>query len=404
MEFPGQVVHVLQPAVCPARPERRHQVGGIAGKDGAAMDEFFHAAALEGVQAHPLVLEFKVGTEEGADLGVDILLLHHLLAVDVPAHLEIDAPDVIGLLVDQRSLAGVERRVEPEAPDRGEVRFHAHVGNQEVVLEYPAHEIQSQGLPYRAAMPVRGDQVIATEPVFPCGGVHGHDDLVSVIDDTGYLVLPADTGLRVLREQVDQVFFRIELLQVDERGEFLFLVRQQVKFVDRLGLLAEIDPALVPHHAFFHHAPADADAIQDLQRAFRPAYRARTVTHGVVFLQHHGADTVARQVYGARQADGTAACDDHREMGYLPGIDPGGPDKFIHAPRLAAGLPGLAYIAVLSHGLILAVIAGRLNMPAIPRNNTGTGLHGKKKARSAGQTLRAINALTAIVGGKVLVN
>ena len=317
------------------------------------MDEFFHAAAFERVQAHPLVVEFKIGTQKSPDFGVYILFLHHLLAVDIPAHLEIDAPDVVGLLVDQRGLSGIERRVEPEAPDRGEVRFHAYVGNQEVVLEYPAYEIQSQGLPYRAAMPVRGDQVIATEPVFPCGGAHGHDDLVGAVLDTDYLVLPADPGLRMLRKQVDQVFFRIELLQVDKRGELLFLVRQQVELVDRFGCLAEIDPALVPHHAFFHHAPAGADAIQDLQRTLRPADSARTVTHGVVFLQHHGADAVARQVYGAGQANGSSTCDDHREMGDCPAVDLRGLYKIINAPRLAAGLPRLAYIAVLRHGHII---------------------------------------------------
>ena len=70
--------------------------------------------ALEGVDADPLELERPVLAEHRLQPRADALGLALLDRVGVPAELQVDAPDVVGLLVQQGGLAGVERRVEPE--------------------------------------------------------------------------------------------------------------------------------------------------------------------------------------------------------------------------------------------------------------------------------------------------
>ena len=67
-----------------------------------------------------------------------------LFLVDVPAKLEIDAPYAVRLLVQQGRLAAVEGRVEPEPALGREVGVHHHVGDQKVVLEDAADEIEAE--------------------------------------------------------------------------------------------------------------------------------------------------------------------------------------------------------------------------------------------------------------------
>jgi hypothetical protein len=91
---------------------------GIADEKDAAMAELLHAAALEGIDADPLELEFAVGAEHGLDPGNDLLRLLLFLRVGLPAELEVDAPHVVGLLVQQHRLVRMERRV--DRPTRSE--------------------------------------------------------------------------------------------------------------------------------------------------------------------------------------------------------------------------------------------------------------------------------------------
>ena len=75
---------------------------------------------------------------------LDLLRLLLLLGVGIPAELEVDAPDVVRLAVQQHALARVEGRVEPEPALGGEIGRHLHVGDQEAVLEDAALALQAQ--------------------------------------------------------------------------------------------------------------------------------------------------------------------------------------------------------------------------------------------------------------------
>ena len=64
--------------------------------------------------------------------------------IGVGAKLQIDAPDVVRLAMHQGRLAGMEFRREPEAAFGRKIRRHAHVGDQELVLEGDAGEAEAK--------------------------------------------------------------------------------------------------------------------------------------------------------------------------------------------------------------------------------------------------------------------
>src|SRR4029079_9200965 len=86
---------------------------GIAGKDHPAMDEFVHPPALEFVQRYPFEIEL-VMTQHPGNPRPDVFRLLFGCGIRKPAELQVDPPDIVRLLVQQRRSSGVERRVEPE--------------------------------------------------------------------------------------------------------------------------------------------------------------------------------------------------------------------------------------------------------------------------------------------------
>src|SRR3974390_3013922 len=99
---------------------------GIAGKDHAAVDETIHAPALEFVQRNPFELELVVA-EHARNPRPYILRLLLDGWIGITIELQVDPPDIVGLLVQERRAPGMERRIEPEPALGGEFRRHLHV-------------------------------------------------------------------------------------------------------------------------------------------------------------------------------------------------------------------------------------------------------------------------------------
>ena len=99
LEFPAEVVDVLDAAVGAAGAEGRDLVRGVAEEEDAAVAKALHSAAAKAVDGDPFELEFSLGAEHGAQAREDALGALLLLFVDVGAELEVDAPDVVGLFV-----------------------------------------------------------------------------------------------------------------------------------------------------------------------------------------------------------------------------------------------------------------------------------------------------------------
>jgi len=83
----------------PRAPNGETEVGAVAREDHAPVDEAGHPAALESINAIPFLRIFHVGAKHRSDLRVHIFWPDRGVAVDLPAKLEVDPPDVVRLLV-----------------------------------------------------------------------------------------------------------------------------------------------------------------------------------------------------------------------------------------------------------------------------------------------------------------
>src|SRR3979411_3154862 len=86
---------------------------GIAGKDHAAMDKFLHATTLEFVERYPFEVELLM-PEHMRDPWPHIFRALLDRRIGIWIELQINPPDVVRLLVQQRGPPGVKRRGEPQ--------------------------------------------------------------------------------------------------------------------------------------------------------------------------------------------------------------------------------------------------------------------------------------------------
>ena len=132
---------------------------GIAGEDHAAVQKAVHPAALEFVERDPFELELVVA-EHARDPRPHVLRPLLDDGIGIRMELQIDPPDIVGLLVQQRRTPGMKRRIEPEPALGRKFRGHLDVGDQELVLEHLAGEFRADHLPQRRARAVAGDDII----------------------------------------------------------------------------------------------------------------------------------------------------------------------------------------------------------------------------------------------------
>src|SRR5213075_1836043 len=88
------------------------------------------------------------------------------LGVGLPAELEVDAPDTVGLLVQQHALARMKRRVEPEAALGRKIhRVHPDVRDQEPVAKLAALRLEPEQRAQRRARTVAGRHMTGLDRV-----------------------------------------------------------------------------------------------------------------------------------------------------------------------------------------------------------------------------------------------
>ena len=160
IELPRDILGVFQARIGAARAERRDLMRGVAGKDHAAVEESVHPPALEFVERDPFEIELVVA-EHACDPRPHILRQLLDRGIGDRVKLQVDAPDIVRLLVQQRRPPGMERRIEPEPALGRKRRGHLDVGDQELVLEHLPCEFRTYHLPQRGARAVAGDDKIA---------------------------------------------------------------------------------------------------------------------------------------------------------------------------------------------------------------------------------------------------
>lgn len=181
------------------------------------------------------------GPSRGADARQHVLGLDRLDGIGVPAQLEVDAPDVVRLHVQQHGLIGVEGRVEPEPALGREIGLHLHVGDQEAVAEDAAVAFLADQLAHRRARAVAGDQPVGAQRVGAFGRLDADSHAAGVLFQAGDLVFPAQVDVRLGAGLLVQKALGVVLLQVDEGRAAVAGLGQQVEAPD--FLLAEEDLA-----------------------------------------------------------------------------------------------------------------------------------------------------------------
>ena len=268
-------------------------MGAVAAEDHRAVDEALQPPALKGVDAHPLQPKVRMA-QHALDPGPDDLGAPLALGIGVPAELEVDAVDRVGLPMQQRRLPLVEGRLEPEAPLGREVGCHLDVGDEEALLEHLPREVETQHLAHRRARPVAGHDVSRLEVV---GAVRRLDPQRGVVParlQSGHPVAEPQIDQRMREGRLGEVTLHVILLEVDEGRHPVAVLGQQVEREDLA--LAVIGPPDLPADALLEHPIGDAQPVQDLERALRPADRARARGHHVVVVEHRRGDPVPRHV------------------------------------------------------------------------------------------------------------
>jgi hypothetical protein len=145
--------------------------------------------------------------------------------------------------------------------------------------------------------------------VLAIGRRDAHLDAVRKRLHVDHLVPPADLHAQ-LRGALDQELLDVVLLQIDERRPPMAGLGQEIELIDLL--CAEVHATDAPAHALFDQALAAAEAIQDLERALRPADRARAEADGVALVEQQQVDAALREIDRRGQADRPRAHHDHR--------------------------------------------------------------------------------------------
>ena len=230
--------------------------------------------------------------------------------VGVGTELQVDAPDIVGLAMHQRRLAGVEARIEPEAALGRDVGRHPDVGDQELVLEGDAGKFQPEQIARGRARAVGGDQPVGVERVGPIVGGDGQPHMIVARGDADELVLPAQVDGVDLADAIAQSLLEIILLQIDEGRHLVPGLGQQVEREHEI--VAEEDLAEFPGDALPDQRLADAEAVEDLQRALRPADAARALADAVGVVDEHDRHAAQAEIDGAGQAHRSGADHHHR--------------------------------------------------------------------------------------------
>ena len=141
------------------------------------MAELVDAAAGKLVHRHPLQFKLHIRAQHGLDTGNHFFWFLFFVGVSIPAQLEVDAPNVVGLFVQQNALALVEWWVKPEPALGRKSRLHDHIGNEEAVLKKLAGEVSAHHAAGVAVGTVGGNHPLCLqlENAIGClNSEHGH--------------------------------------------------------------------------------------------------------------------------------------------------------------------------------------------------------------------------------------
>ncbi|MPL98953.1 hypothetical protein SDC9_45165 [bioreactor metagenome] len=309
-ELPADVMGVGDAVVQPAHAEDRHDMGTVADEDHRALAVVLERQRVGRIDRPP----FKLPRARMADLGqhrgdavAHDVLAHCLGRVLVIAKLIVDAPDVVGLAVNEHRRAGPAGRVEKRAADRRIVVLHLHVGDDIAALEILPLQAQAKLAAHRAARPVGGQNPTGVEAVASLGIGDGQPRAGLVDLDPLEPALPARLDQRVGLDRLPQIGLDELLLEVVHRAEFLF---RPVGHVELEDLPAAVEAApRGPAERLLEEGRDHAEAVEDGIALPRDADRPAAIVEAVLRLDQHRGDALLGKRQRRDHADGAGADD-----------------------------------------------------------------------------------------------
>jgi hypothetical protein len=101
--FQPRLSDVLYPAIAAPRAERRNHMRAVAHEDHATMHEALQHHAAEAIDREPVHPE-RLVPHDGANARQDAVLGDLGIGIGIRVELQVDAVDVVGLLVQERGL------------------------------------------------------------------------------------------------------------------------------------------------------------------------------------------------------------------------------------------------------------------------------------------------------------
>lgn len=127
------------------------------------------ASAGKLVDRYPLKLKVGLRPQHLAHPRLHPLGLALFNRVSIPSQLKVDPPDVIALLVQQRRLARMKRRIEPEPALGRKLGLHQHIRDQKAILKRLPGERRAHHRTCVAVGAVAGDHPGSDGLVAPSG-------------------------------------------------------------------------------------------------------------------------------------------------------------------------------------------------------------------------------------------
>ncbi|CAB3928464.1 hypothetical protein LMG26858_06232 [Achromobacter anxifer] len=308
-QFPGQVAGVVQARVQAAHAEDRHQVGGVAGEQHAAVAVAVQRQAFGVVDGDPQRLPGR-GLADHVQMALHarqhVFGLDGLFGVFVIADLVVHPPYIAGLPVHEQGGAGVGWRIEPGQAFHRAAGFLFDVDDDVASFVLHAFQLQAHGFAHGAAAAVAGDQPVGAHGLAAAVGIHLDRDAAGVRAQAGKPRRPAQRSqVRMPLHGLMGVFLDRVLLDVDHGRIALQRVLRHLEVQD--FAVPEVAAAAAPGQAGGGQRAVGADPAHDFLRAPRNADGAAAAAIVVVGFQRQGGDAVFGQQGGQRQADGAAA-------------------------------------------------------------------------------------------------
>ena len=243
----------------------------IARKDHASVAELLHALARERVDTDPVQGELRVRPEQFANSRNHFLRRFLDLGIRIPSELEIDAPDVVRLHVQQHRLIAMKRRIKPEPALGRKFRLHPDVGNQEAVAKQSPLALQPHVPPDGRSGTIAGHDVLRIQRVGAVWRVDGQRHAVVGLRDPDDLVAPSHLEASERGAVFVEKTFAEILLKVDEGWSQVTWVGEQIESVDLF--ITKEDLPDVPGNTLLDHARPASEAVPDFERPLREADR-----------------------------------------------------------------------------------------------------------------------------------